>query len=91
MELTKLQRLGISSLLIQYRYHGNAWLRSGTISFTKNEHGKYISMWVTSNERDIRLNFTLELSENIDLSISYYFEYDNEYDMFRIYELGGEA
>ena len=39
-KLTPLQRLGISHLLINYRFHGNQWFESGTITFQYNEHGK---------------------------------------------------
>lgn len=82
--LTPLQRLGISHLLVNYRFHGNQWFESGSIMFQYNEHTKNFEMWVKCYQREIVLHFTLKGCENIDCTNKYYCRYDYEDLMFII-------
>lgn len=83
-KLTPLQRLGISHLLVNFRFHGNQWFESGTITFTYNEHAKTFEMWVHCYQREIELHFTLKECENIDCTNKYYCVYKPEDLMFNI-------
>ena len=86
-ELTKLQRIGISTLLINFRYHGNQWFRSGTITFTYNALARFYNMFVKCNEREINIRLTLSEEENIDVGVHYKCSYMDEEDMFKIITL----
>ncbi len=83
-KLTPLQRLGISHLLVNYRFHGNQWFESGDITFQYNERGKYYVMWVKVHQREIVLQFNLKECENIDCSYRYYCCYKPEDLMFTV-------
>lgn len=82
--LTPLQRLGISHLLVNFRFHGNQWFQSGTITFQYNEKARTYEMWVKSNQREIVIHFSLRECENIDVSCKYYCNYKPEDIMFTI-------
>ena len=87
-KLTSLQRLGISSLLLNFRYHGNNRFNDGHITFKHNEHGKYVNMFVdTTGSRNYRLEFTLNENENIDDNFEYNVHYDYENDVYRIIDI----
>ena len=83
-KLTPLQRLGISHLLVNYRFHGNQWFESGSITFQYNERGKFYVMWVKIHQREIVLQFTLKECENIDCNFRYYCCYKPEDLMFTV-------
>ena len=85
--LTKLQRLGISTLLVGIRYHGNQWFRTGIITFTFNAIAKFYNMMVKCEEREMIFQFTLTEEENIDVGIQYKCVYDDEFDVFKIITL----
>lgn len=85
--LTKLQRIGISTLLVNFRYHGNEWFRTGILTFTYNKLAKFYNLYVKCEEREITIHFTLEEEENIDVGIHYKCVYDQELDMFKIITL----
>ena len=83
-KLTPLQRLGISHLLVNFRFHGNQWFESGTITFKYNELGKFYIMWVKCYQREIMIQFQLKLCENIDCNYRYYCCYKPEDLMFTV-------
>lgn len=83
-KLTPLQRLGISHLLVNYRFHGNQWFESGSITFQYNERGKFYIMWVKVHQREIVLQFNLKECENINCNLSYYCCYKPEDLMFTV-------
>ena len=78
--LTKLQRLGISTLLVGIRYHG-------IITFTYNAIAKFYNMMVKCSEREMIFHFNLEQEENIDVGVLYKCVYDDEFDVFKIITL----
>lgn len=83
-KLTPLQRLGISHLLVNFRFHGNQWFESGYITFKYNEYAKCYIMWVKCNQREIMIQFSLKPCENIDCSFRYYCCYKPEDLMFTV-------
>ena len=83
-KLTPLQRLGISHLLVNFRFHGNQWFESGYITFKYNEYAKCYIMWVKCNQREIMIQFSLKLCENIDCNFRYYCSYKPEDLMFTV-------
>lgn len=96
MELTKLQRLGISTLLLNYRYHGNNWFHDGTITFENNINGNFTILRVKTikGTQKMVLSFTLDINENIDCGITYGCSYDYDLDVFRITtneKIGGDC
>lgn len=94
MSLTKLQRLGISTLLMNVRNHGCEWLDSGSIEFTNNRVANWCVMFVKviNPEKKITIfQMTLEYSENIDDKIKYDFQYDRYYEIYSITERGYES
>ena len=86
-ELTKLQRIGISTLLVGIRYHGNQWFRNGILTFTYNALAKFYNLYVKCEEREITFQLTLSDEENIDVGIHYKCVYDDVMDMFKIITL----
>ena len=83
-KLTTLQRLGISQLLVNFRFHGNQWFESGIITFKYNEYGKYYIMRVKCYQREIMIQFQLKLCENIDCNYRYYCCYKPEDLIFTV-------
>ena len=83
MELTNLQRIGISFLLLQAK-EMNPWLHQGTIKFSKNDKGKFINMFVKEYRTEHRFVFTLKMEENISDNIVYEYLYDTTNNFFRI-------
>lgn len=85
-KLTKLQRIGISSLLYNLRVHGVENIDSGVITFETNKLSQWINMYVNAYHERHVYAFTLEYSEDIDDSIVYEFDYDIVAKMYHIYE-----
>lgn len=84
-KLTNLQRLGISFLLLKERETGSHYLNRGRITFGKNFMGEFINMYVSPDiDERLQLIFTLSPKENIDVSQTYMFKYDEQNRMFRI-------
>lgn len=84
MELTKLQKMGISSLLMDAKHH-NPFMYKGTIKFKTNHDGRFTNMFVdVTHNVELHFMFTLEESENIDTSIEYEFDYNSAYKCFTI-------
>lgn len=86
-KLTPLQRLGISHLLINFRFHGNQWFESGIITFRYNEYAKIYNVYVKTHQREITIQFTLKECENIDCSFRYYCCYKPEDLMFTVEDI----
>lgn len=86
-KLTPLQRLGISHLLVNYRFHGNQFFESGTIVFRYNERAKLYNVYVKIHQREVTIQFTLKECENIDCTQEYYCRYDYEEIMFVIEDI----
>ena len=85
--LTPLQKVGISFLLIDLMHHsGNMMLKhGGRMLFKRNEDGKFIDLYIIPNyEPDTRFHYTLDICENVDDSIEYWFRYDDMDKLFVI-------
>ena len=80
MELTKLQRLGISSLLLDLRNVNNV-IQNGTITFN-DETG--IMIMIVKDYKGYRYSYTIEKVENIDTTFEYEYGYDIVNNIFRI-------
>ena len=93
--LTKLQRMGIATLLSVYANtspDGVKLNRGGKIVFMNDYFGKYTNMYVyVGDDRFETFKFSLEESELINDKIVYRFEYDYNLHAFKIYERGGTA
>lgn len=91
MELTNLQRLGISSLLLELRKI-NPFVTDGVISFIKyNERFKMI---IHETRLSFVFSYFIEENEKIDITIEYEFTYDGTNNIFRIVTInsfGGEC
>lgn len=84
MELTKLQKLGISSLLLDAKQH-NPFMYDGIITFKTNRDGRYTNMYVdVKHNVELHFMYTLEDVENIDTTIQYEFIYNSIYKVFNI-------
>ena len=91
MTLTKLQRIGISTLICGIRDHGCPWLKCGFIKFTNNRVAQWCVMFIHTidvNKKEIIYQMTLEYNENIDDKIEYEFEFDRFTQMYAITERG---
>ena len=81
MELTKLQRLGLSKLFEDLRKH-NPFVNDGTIEFVNNPSGEFTNMYV--NDRlGYKFQYTLT-NENIDDNIKYQYSFDGVQNMYHI-------
>lgn len=81
MELTKLQRLGISKLLEDLRMQ-NPFVNDGTIEFVNNPSGTYSNMYV--NDRlGYKFQYTL-MDENIDDNVKYQYSFDGANNIYHI-------
>ena len=83
MELTNLQRLGISYLLLQTKEF-NPWVQRGIIRFVPNEKSKTINMCVREYRSDKEFVFSLKDDEEISGTIIYEYTYDSYNNYFRI-------
>lgn len=81
MELTKLQRLGISKLLEELRMH-NPFVNDGIIEFINNPSGEFINMYVT-DRMGYKFQFTL-YKESIDDNIKYQYSFDGANNIYHI-------
>ena len=81
MELTKLQRLGISKLMEDLRKH-NPFVNDGTISFVNNRDGEFTNMYV-KDRMGYEFVYTL-VNENIDDNIEYQYSYDGVNNIYHI-------
>lgn len=93
--LTKLQRMGISTLLSVYAEtsnDGNKLHRGGKIVFQNNYFGKFVNMYVYVDDSKFEI-FKLSLDEDelINDKIVYLFQYDYDLHSFVIFEKGGTA
>ena len=88
MTLTKLQRIGISTLMVNAREHGMNGMNNGWIRFHHNVMGQFITMTVYCeiNYEPFVLSFTLEERENIDNDI-YDFQYDPKLNCYHIIDI----
>lgn len=95
--LTKLQRLGISSIL--QKYNDKRIYEGGKISFVHNIHGKWYNMFVYIkelihvDEKHVQMRYrniivlTLEDNEDIDTNIEYQYQFDSITMTFHIVEI----
>lgn len=88
MTLTKLQRIGISTLMINARTYGLENMNGGWVKFHHNVMGQFIEMTVyyKVNNEQYLLSFTLEERENIDDDI-YDFQYDPKLNCYHIIDI----
>lgn len=87
MELTKLQKLGISYIILDLMHRtGNMFLKhGGEIEFKNNPKNQTLDMWLYPYAEDGRIfHYTLEINEHIDDSIFYRFKYDDTDKLFMI-------
>ena len=83
MELTNLQRIGISYLLLQAR-EMNPWIRQGTIRFEHLPQSTVINMYVKEYHTKHEFVFSLKENENVSDNIIYEYLYDTTNNFFRI-------
>lgn len=83
MELTKLQRLGISALLIDLQ-RIDPLICDGTIKFKNREKAETCEMYVKDYKGIREYHYTVEFNENIDDTIQYEYSYDGVNNIFRI-------
>jgi len=81
MELTKLQRLGISKLMEELRMH-NPFVNDGKIEFVNNPSGEFTNMYVT-DRMGYKFQFTL-YKESIDDNIKYQYSFDGGNNIYHI-------
>lgn len=81
MELTKLQRLGISKLMEDVRMH-NPFVNDGTIEFVNNSSGEFTNMYV-NDRMGYKFQFTL-YKESIDDNIKYQYSFDGGNNIYHI-------
>lgn len=83
MELTKLQRIGISHLMKEIKKH-NSFLNNGRLIFVNNRNGEFTNMFIRENKTNFEFMMTLSKEELIDDEIQYEYLYDSLNDFFRI-------
>lgn len=84
MKLSKLQKLGLSFILLDLMHRGNPSLKhGGRIKFHTNQLGEWIDMYVIPNyESKVQFRYSLEINERIDDSYEYWFRYDETDKLF---------
>ena len=83
MELTKLQRIGISHLMLEIKKH-NPFLNNGRLIFVNNRNGEFTNMFIRENKTNFEFMITLSKEELINDNIQYEYLYDSLNDFFRI-------
>ena len=93
--LTKLQRMGIATLLSVYANtspDGVKLNRGGKIVFQNNYFGRFTNMFVYVDDSKFEIfKLSLETDELINDKIVYLFQYDYDLHSFVIFEKGGTA
>lgn len=84
-ELTGLQRLGISALLINVIKHNPSVKKGGLLRFVSNPKALFINAYLTINDiNHTELQFTLRWEEDIDTDMEYVVQWDEYTYSFRI-------
>ena len=90
-KLTGLQRLGVSTLLIDIKVHGNIDItKGGWIKFHNMETLQMCSMEIHSYSGKTFM-ISLKIDERIDDSITYVFNYDATDKLFQIIDLDDKS
>lgn len=84
-ELTGLQRLGISTLLVSAMKHNPTVKKGGLLTFKKDVKSNTITGTLTLNDTyHTEISFVLRWDENIDTDMEYVVQWDEYMYSFRI-------